>query len=87
MSHDVSTMPEHFARFIQTRSSPGLILISQELSYHQYETCVLSQMERVVTKNSIRAVECESQLRTTLFLTSQKVYDLASSAILRQQQR
>jgi hypothetical protein len=34
VSHDVSTMPEHFARFIQTRSSPGLILISQELSYH-----------------------------------------------------
>jgi hypothetical protein len=34
LSHDVSTMPEHFARFIQTRSSPGLILISQELSYH-----------------------------------------------------
>ena len=28
------TMSEHFARFIQTRSSPGLILISQELSYH-----------------------------------------------------
>ncbi len=27
-------MPEHFARFIETRSSPGLILISQELSYH-----------------------------------------------------
>ena len=34
VSHDVSTMPEHFARFIQTRSSPGPILISQELSYH-----------------------------------------------------
>jgi hypothetical protein len=34
VSHDVSTMPEHFAHFIQTRSSPGLILISQELSYH-----------------------------------------------------
>ena len=34
VSHDVSTMPEQFARFIQTRSSPGLILISQELSYH-----------------------------------------------------
>ena len=34
VSHDINTMPEHFARFIQTRSSPGLILISQELSYH-----------------------------------------------------
>ena len=33
VSHDVSTMPENFARFIETRTSPGVILISQELSY------------------------------------------------------
>ena len=33
VSHDVSTMPEHFTHFIQNRHSPGLILISQELSY------------------------------------------------------
>ncbi len=33
VSHDVSTMPEHFARFIERQTSPGVILISQELPY------------------------------------------------------
>lgn len=33
VSHDVSTMPENFADFIKRRYSPGVILISQELSY------------------------------------------------------
>ncbi len=31
ISHDRKTMPGHFARFRETRSSPGLILVSQEL--------------------------------------------------------
>lgn len=35
VSHDVSTMPEAFARFIQEQTSPGVILISQELSYRK----------------------------------------------------
>ena len=35
VSHDVSTMPEHFANFIETRTSPGVILISQDLSYRE----------------------------------------------------
>ena len=35
VSHDVSTMPEVFSRFIQERTSPGVILISQELSYRE----------------------------------------------------
>ena len=35
VSHDVSTMPEHFARFIATRISPGVILIAQELPYRE----------------------------------------------------
>lgn len=35
VSHDVSTMPEEFLRFIQSRTSPGVILISQELSYRE----------------------------------------------------
>jgi len=35
VTHDVSTMPEHFARFIETRLSPGVILISQSLSYRE----------------------------------------------------
>jgi hypothetical protein len=35
VSHDVSTMPEAFVRFIQERTSPGVILISQELSYRE----------------------------------------------------
>ena len=35
VSHDVSTMPEEFSRFIQEQTSPGVILISQELSYRE----------------------------------------------------
>lgn len=30
VSHDHRTMPAHFARFRETQSSPGLILVSQE---------------------------------------------------------
>ena len=35
VSHDVSTMPEAFSRFVQEQTSPGVILISQELSYRE----------------------------------------------------
>ncbi|HEY6233414.1 MAG TPA: DUF5615 family PIN-like protein [Pyrinomonadaceae bacterium] len=35
VSHDVSTMPDEFVTFIQKQSSPGVILISQELSYRE----------------------------------------------------
>ena len=35
VSHDVSTMPEEFSRFIKIQTSPGVILISQELSYRE----------------------------------------------------
>jgi len=35
VSHDVSTMPEEFSLFIQEQTSPGVILISQELSYRE----------------------------------------------------
>lgn len=31
VSHDRRTMPACFARFVQTQSSPGLIVVSQEL--------------------------------------------------------
>src|SRR5580658_8313813 len=31
VSHDRKTMPGHFARFRETLSSPGIILVSQEL--------------------------------------------------------
>ena len=31
VSHDRKTMPRHFARFIETRSSPGVIIVTQEL--------------------------------------------------------
>ena len=31
VSHDKRTMPTHFARFLQSGSSPGVILVSQEL--------------------------------------------------------
>lgn len=31
VSHDRGTMPAHFARFTETQSSPGLILVSQEI--------------------------------------------------------
>jgi hypothetical protein len=33
VSHDVNTMPEHFARFVETRTSSGVLLVSQQLSY------------------------------------------------------
>ena len=35
VSHDVSTIPKAFSRFIQEHRSPGVILISQELSYRE----------------------------------------------------
>ena len=35
VTHDVSTMPEHFARFIEQRTSAGVILIRQDLSYRE----------------------------------------------------
>ena len=31
VSHDRKTMPSHFARFLERHSSPGLILVSQDL--------------------------------------------------------
>jgi hypothetical protein len=31
ISHDRNTMPAHFVRFCETRSSPGLIIVSQDL--------------------------------------------------------
>jgi hypothetical protein len=31
VSHDFRTMPAHFARFLEDRSSPGLIVVLQEL--------------------------------------------------------
>jgi Domain of unknown function (DUF5615) len=31
VSHDRKTMPAHFARFVQARSSPGLIVVQQNL--------------------------------------------------------
>jgi hypothetical protein len=31
ISHDRATMPTHFARFTESQSSPGLILVSQEI--------------------------------------------------------
>ena len=35
VSHDVSTMPEEFSRFIHEQTSPGVILVSQDLSYRE----------------------------------------------------
>lgn len=32
VSHDVNTMPAHFRNFVRQRSSPGLVLIPQDLS-------------------------------------------------------
>jgi hypothetical protein len=31
ISHDRATMPTHFARFTESQSSPGLILVSREI--------------------------------------------------------
>lgn len=35
VSHDFSTMPVHFANFIASQDSPGVILISQDLPIKQ----------------------------------------------------
>lgn len=32
VSHDVSTMPDHFREYTRRRVSPGLVLVPQELS-------------------------------------------------------
>ncbi|MCI0336729.1 MAG: DUF5615 family PIN-like protein [Acidobacteria bacterium] len=32
VSHDQSTMPDHFAEFIQNQTSPGLLIVPQHLS-------------------------------------------------------
>ena len=34
VTHDVSSMPDTFSLFIETETSPGVILVSQNLSYH-----------------------------------------------------
>jgi hypothetical protein len=31
VSHDRKTMPAHFARFLKSRSSPGVIIVAQDL--------------------------------------------------------
>lgn len=31
VSHDRKTMPTHFAEFVRTRTSPGLIIVSQKV--------------------------------------------------------
>lgn len=31
VSHDIQTMPYHFAQFLALRSSPGVLIVSQEL--------------------------------------------------------
>lgn len=35
VSHDRQTMPGHFKRFIETQSSPGLVIVSQDLEIGQ----------------------------------------------------
>lgn len=35
VSHDVNTMPGHFADFIKTRTSPGVVLIAQDRPYNE----------------------------------------------------
>lgn len=35
VSHDVSSMPENFAIFLETENSPGVVLIPQDLPYNE----------------------------------------------------
>jgi len=35
VSHDRQTMPGHFSRFIELQSSPGLVIVSQDLDIGQ----------------------------------------------------
>jgi hypothetical protein len=32
VTHDIRTMPRHFAAFIQSKASPGVVLVPQHLS-------------------------------------------------------
>ncbi len=58
MSHDRKTMPRAFGDFIRTRSSPGLILVSQK-------TDVLSAIEWLVLIWTVtEAAEWENRIAT-----------------------
>jgi len=51
VTHDVSTMPEHFKRFIETRTSPGVVMVPQSLPYHEaieglFRLWATTEMER-----------------------------------------
>lgn len=62
VSHDVTTMPEEFSRFIQEHASPGVILISQELSYREAIEGLLrvwSGTEAEDWKNVCRSCQCD----------------------------
>ncbi len=35
VSHDLTTMPDHFAKFVETNTSAGLLIIRQKVSIHR----------------------------------------------------
>ena len=35
VSHDLTTMPDHFAKFVETNTSTGLLIIRQKVSIHR----------------------------------------------------
>ena|SRR5207249_7915537 len=35
VSHDLTTMPNHFAKFVETNTSAGLLIIRQRVSIHR----------------------------------------------------
>jgi hypothetical protein len=35
VSHDVTTMPNHFAKFVETNTSAGLLIVRQRISIHR----------------------------------------------------
>lgn len=41
LTHDRRTMPAHFARFLRTSSSPGVIIVSQDLDIGTVIECLL----------------------------------------------
>ena len=57
LTHDVSTMPVHFRRFIEERESPGIILVRQDRSIRSIMEGVYlawSQWTPEDLRNSIR---------------------------------
>ena len=61
VSHDRSTMPAHFAQFLTTRPSPGLIIVVQDLDIgRSIEELLLFGRQLILTSGKTRSGTCPS---------------------------